>query len=234
MRSEARHQLYVDRRDAGRRLVEGVTSAIATPAAAAKPWILALPRGGVPVGYEIATALRAPLDVLIVRKLGAPGSPELAMGALASGGAIVWNESVLDALRPSPHAIERVIAEEITELERRERTYRGNRAAPSLAGRVVVLVDDGLATGATMRAAIAAVKTQQPARLVVAIPVGEPATIRTIAREVDVVVCPWQPEDLCAIGNHYADFAPTTDSEVVALLSAAAIAADEAEPRAQQ
>jgi predicted phosphoribosyltransferase len=183
------------------------------------PIVLALPRGGVPVAYEIATALRAPLAVFIVRKLGVPGHRELAMGALASGGVRVMSEDIVRQLRIPASAIEAVVAEEQVELERRERLY-SSKPVPPLTGRTVILVDDGLATGATMRAAVRAVRGQRPSRIVVAVPVGAADTCRALRAEADEVVCLRTPEPFQAVGLWYRRFDQTTDDEVRALLEA--------------
>ncbi len=180
--------------------------------------VLALPRGGVPVAAEIARALDASLDVMLVRKLGVPGHPELAMGAIASGGVQVMNEGVVRQAMVSPEAIEAVVEQESRELEHRERIYRGDRPWPDLKGRCVILVDDGLATGATMRAAIDAVKVQEPGCVVVAVPVAPPETVRDLESLVDEVICPLQPESFMAIGQWYRDFHQVSDAEVLALL----------------
>ncbi|HXA08333.1 MAG TPA: phosphoribosyltransferase family protein [Chthoniobacterales bacterium] len=185
--------------------------------------VLALPRGGVPVGYEIARALPAPLDVFVVRKLGVPGREELAMGAVASGGIRVLNAEVVAALGPhAQEAIEWVTARENEELLRREERYRGARAFPSLVGKTVFLVDDGLATGATMRAAARAVRGRKPARLIIAVPVAAESTCRKMQAEADEVVCGWQPEEFFGIGQFYDNFRQTTDEEVRTLLADAA------------
>lgn len=181
--------------------------------------VLALPRGGVPVAAEIADALGAPLDVMLVRKLGLPGYRELAMGAIASGGVRVMNESVLLGSGVTPETVEAVVAEEREELQRRERVYRGERPWPELRGRCVILVDDGLATGATMRAAVDAVRAQQPNRIVVAVPVAPPDTVQVLEGMVDEVVCPQQPEPFMAIGQWYLDFSQVTDREVQQILN---------------
>ncbi len=183
------------------------------------PVVLGLPRGGVPVAAEIAAALDAPRDVLVVRKLGLPGHEELAMGAIASGGVRVMNEEVVRGYDVDAAAIEAVARREEAELQRRERTYRGERPYPALEGRRVILVDDGLATGATMHAAIDAVRARQPAFIVVAIPVAPPDTVARLARLVDEIVCPAQPEPFFAIGQWYVDFDQTSDAEVEMLLS---------------
>lgn len=181
--------------------------------------VLALPRGGVPVGYEVARGLRAPLDVFVVRKLGFPGHPELAMGAIASGGVRVLNDDVLEAYPVSPAAIEAVTRTERLELERRERVYRDGRPLVSIEARVVILVDDGLATGSTMRAAVLAVRRLNPVRVVVAAPVGAWETCQALREVADEVVCPFTPEPFRAVGLWYADFSQTTDKEVRQFLS---------------
>ncbi len=184
--------------------------------------VLALPRGGVPVAFEVAQALHAPLDVFLVRKLGVPGHEELAMGAIASGGVRVLNRSVVDSLSIPDHVIAAVAVQEQRELERREHAYRGNRPDPEVRGRTVLLVDDGLATGATMRAAAAAIRAQEPRRLVVAVPVAARETCDEFRDEVDEVVCAITPEPFYAVGVWYRDFSQTTDEEVHELLERAA------------
>jgi putative phosphoribosyl transferase len=186
--------------------------------------VLALPRGGVPVAYEVARALKAPLDVFIVRKLGVPGHEELAMGAVATGGVRVLNEDVVRALRIPDYVIDAVTAWEREEFTRRERLYRGDRPAPAVQGRTVILVDDGLATGATMHAAIAALRRQQPARIVVAVPTGSPDTCEALRAEVDDVICAITPEPFQSVGLWYKDFSQTTDDEVRESLARAAAA----------
>jgi putative phosphoribosyl transferase len=183
--------------------------------------VLALPRGGVPVGYEVARALRAPLDVFLVRKLGAPGHEELAVGALASGGVRVLDHELIRHLRITDAEIERIAALEQAELRRRELRYRGDRPPPAVDGRTVILVDDGLATGSSMRAAIRAVRQQHPARVVAAAPVGARSTCEALAREADEVICAAMPEPFQAVGLWYEHFAQTTDDEVETLLRAA-------------
>ncbi len=184
--------------------------------------VLGLPRGGVPVAYEVAQRLGAPLDVFVVRKLGVPGFEELALGAIASGGVRVLNEDVMGALPNADQLIESVTEKEMIELERREQTYRDGRPAPELRDRVVILVDDGLATGATMRAAVAALRRQGVAKIVVAAPVGAPDTCRELEDEVDEMVCATAPEFFQAVGQYYEDFSQTSDEEVRELLARAA------------
>ena len=182
--------------------------------------VLALPRGGVPVGFEIARALHAPLEVFVVRKLGLPGQEELAMGAVASGGVRVLNPEVVSALgRFATDAIERVTQQEQEEVRRREAQYRGPRPYPELKGRTVILVDDGLATGASMRAAARAVRTREPARLIIAVPVAPESSWREMRAEADDVVCAFTPGSFFGISQFYDDFRQTTDDEVRELLA---------------
>lgn len=206
--------LFQDRVAAGQELA----ARLARHADLHEPVVLGLPRGGVPVAAAVAAALGAPLDVLVVRKLGAPGQPELAMGAIASGGMRVLNMDVVRQLDISAATIDQVARRELVELERRERKYRGSRCALELSGRSVVLVDDGLATGATMRAAVAAVRALRPRRVVVAVPVGAPDSCRLLAEVADEVLCLHAPTAFGAVGSHYADFAQTTDDHVRRLL----------------
>jgi predicted phosphoribosyltransferase len=208
-------QAYLDRRDAGRALGRALGSLRGQPDLV----VLALPRGGVPVAAEVAAALGAPLDVCVVRKLGVPGHEELAMGAIASGGARFLNEDVIASLGIVHEQIERTVARERAELERRERLYRAGRPPLALAGKTVVLVDDGLATGASMRVAIAAVRARAPARIVVGVPVGAADTVALLRAEADAVVCPRMPFPFSAVGWWYEDFRQTTDDEVSALLA---------------
>jgi putative phosphoribosyl transferase len=183
-------------------------------------FVLALPRGGVPVGYEVARALQAPLDIFLVRKLGVPGHEELAMGAVATGGVRVLNDDVVKPLGISDHMIEAAAAQELEELSRRERLYRGGHPVPDISGRTVILVDDGLATGATMRAAIQSLRQQRPARIVVAVPTASPDICEALRSEADDVICAMTPEPFFAVGHWYDDFTQTTDDEVRRLLTA--------------
>ena len=208
---------FHDRADAGRALARMLTSYARQP----NVIVLALPRGGVPVGYEVARALGAPLDVFLVRKLGVPGHEELAMGAIATGGVLVLNDDVVRYARVRPEELDRVIREEWAELVRREREYRGHRPPPNLEGRTVILVDDGLATGASMRAAAEAAKRSNPKKLVVAVPVAAPETCEHFRAEVDDVVCALTPAPFAAVGMWYEDFSQTSDEEVRELLERA-------------
>ena len=183
--------------------------------------VLGLPRGGVPVAYEVAMALHAPLDVFVVRKLGTPDQPELAMGAIATGGVRVINDEVVQGCGISPELIDEVAQEEFRELNRRELAYRGTHAAPVVRGRTVLLIDDGVATGSTMRAAIRALNSQQPARLVVAVPTAAGSTWRELRTEVDEFVALRTPEPFRGVGEWYDDFSQTTDDEVTELLARA-------------
>ena len=180
--------------------------------------VLALPRGGVPVGYQVARALSVALDVFVVRKLGVPGHEELAMGAIASGGVRLVNDDVVNALGIPANVIDRVTVREQLELERRERLYRGSRPLVTLSNKTVLLVDDGLATGSTMRAAVTAVRAQHPATIIVAVPVGAPSTCSELRADADDVVCLRTPDPFVAVGLWYRDFTPTSDDEVRALL----------------
>jgi len=185
--------------------------------------VLALPRGGVPVGFEVANALAAPLDVFLVRKLGVPFQPELAMGAIASGGTRVLHQVVVDSLLIPPQTIDMVTSRERAELERRERVYRAGRPAPKVHGKTVILVDDGIATGSSMRAAILALREQGAHHIVVAVPVAPHATACELARLADRVVCVLEPDEFQAIGQWYDDFSQLTDQDVVRLLEHSAV-----------
>ena len=208
--------LFRDRRDAGRRLAEKLRSHAERAAI-----IFGLPRGGVPVAAEVAEAFMLPLDVFIVRKLGVPGHEELAMGAIASGGVRVMNEDLVKALGIPAATVEAVTAREAAELDRRERAYRGNRPPFDVTDAAVILVDDGLATGATMRAGVRALRQRGARAIVVAVPVGSPETCGLLAAEADHVVCAAAPEPFLAVGFWYDDFSQTTDEEVRQLLAAA-------------
>ena len=208
---------FRDRVEAGQRLAGELAGYADRP----EVLVLGLPRGGVPVAFEVARALHAELDVFLVRKLGVPGYEELAMGAIASGEIRVMNEEVLEMLRVPERMVEEVVEREKRELVRREREYRGGRPSPEIRGRTVILVDDGLATGSTMRAAARALKGEEPCRLVVAVPVGARETCDALRNEVDEVVCLATPEPFDAVGLWYQDFSPTTDEEVRDLLAKA-------------
>lgn len=209
--------LFQDRADAGRQLAAALQGYARRP----DVLVLALPRGGVPVGFEVARALNVPLDVFLVRKLGVPGQEELAMGAVASGGMRVLNREVVEALGIPDSVIGAVAAREQQELERREHLYRGDRPQPIVRGRTVVLVDDGLATGSTMRAAVLALRQQGPQRIVVAVPVAAAETCDEFRSEVEETVCLATPEPFYAVGMWYEDFSETTDEEVRSLLEQA-------------
>ena len=209
---------FPDRSAAGRLLAERLTQY----AGRADVIVLGLPRGGVPVAYEVAQALRVPLDVFIVRKLGVPGFEELAVGAIASGGVRVLNEDVARALPNADEIIESITQREMIEVQRREEKYRDGRPAPEISGRTVILIDDGLATGATMRAAVKALRQRGAAKIVVAVPVGPPDTCKEFEDEADEVVCASAPEFFQAVGQYYEDFSQTSDEEVSELLARAA------------
>jgi len=206
---------FSDRREAGRVLAD----AMAGYRAAADLLVLGLPRGGVPVAWEVAAALRAPLDVFVVRKLGAPRWEELAVGALASGGLVVLNNDVVRSLRISDEQIAQVIAKESAELTRRETAYRGGREPIQPAGKTVILVDDGIATGASMLAAVRAIRTANPVKIVIAVPVAPPAPYRQLANAADDIVCVEVPATFLAVGEYYRDFSQTSDDEVRQLLA---------------
>jgi putative phosphoribosyl transferase len=184
--------------------------------------VLALPRGGVPVAYEVAAVLNAPLDVFIVRKLGVPGHEELAMGAIASGGIRALNSSVIQQLKIPQSAIDAVAAREYKELQRREHLYRGDKPSLNVSGQTVILVDDGLATGSTMKAAVVSLRQQNPARIVVAVPTAPAETCDELQREADEVICAVTPEPFYAVGQWYEEFEQTTDAEVTELIRRAA------------
>jgi predicted phosphoribosyltransferase len=201
---------FRDRAEAGRELA----SELREFADRSDVIVLALPRGGVPVGWEVADALHAPLDIINVRKLGAPGAPELAMGAIATGGVRVLNEAVIGPARITESQIARAVEAEMRELERREQKYRGGRPAPDLAGRVAILVDDGVATGSTIKAAIRALRQLGPKQIIVAVPVGPPEICDELRALADRVVCPRMPSPFFAIGLWYESFPQLTDAEV--------------------
>ena len=206
---------FLDRAHAGRLLAERLRGYAGQPAI-----VLALPRGGVPVGFEVARRLGAPLDVFVVRKLGVPGQEELALGAIATGGVRMLNDDVIALAGLSEREIEAVTAREGQELARRERAYRGDRPPPDVRDRTAILVDDGLATGATMRAAAVGVRRQEAARVVVAVPAAAAETCELLASEADEVVCLTTPEPFYAVGLWYEDFSETSDDEVRRLLEA--------------
>jgi len=211
------YRVFEDRRSAGRALVPELERC-----KLGDPIILGLPRGGIPLAFEIAIALHAPLDTIVVRKLGVPSQPELAFGAIASGGIRVINDDVVESLFSlDDDTIERVAQREMTELRRREQAYRLDRPYPELGGKDVVLVDDGLATGATMRAAAEAVNSKSPSSLVVAVPVGSASAVDNVAAIVDRVICLESPASFYAVGQFYVDFGQTTDNEVRELLRTA-------------
>jgi putative phosphoribosyl transferase len=208
------YRRFRDRHDAGRQLAERLSAYASRPDVI----VLALPRGGVPVGYEVAEALHVPLDIMLVRKLGVPGHEELAMGAIASGGVRFLNDETIRMLRIPPVVIDRVAGVEERELERRERLYRGDRPPPDVRGKVVILVDDGLATGSTMMAAAQALRNQGANRIVGAVPVAARETCDAMRVVVDEMVCALTPEPFYAVGLWYDEFEQTSDEEVKALL----------------
>jgi putative phosphoribosyl transferase len=208
------NRIYVDRRDAGRALVPEIKRCELKD-----PIILGLPRGGIPVAFEVAVALGAPLDVLVVRKLGAPFQPELALGAIASGGIRVLNEEFLGEIPGVDESvIEDIVAAETKELQRRESLYRGDRPYPELRKQNVIVVDDGMATGATMRAAAEAVRSRDPARLLIAVPTASVQALRSVEKIVDQVICLDTPSPFFAVGNYYVNFGQTSDDDVRRLL----------------
>jgi putative phosphoribosyl transferase len=206
-------KLFRDRVEAGR-LLAGMLGRFADRAGVL---ILALPRGGVPVGFEVAKSLHAPLDIFVVRKLGLPGDEELAMGAIASGNVRVLNDEVVRSFGVSSRVVDAVAEKESIELKRRERLYRGDAPAPDIAGKTILLVDDGIATGSTMRAAVAALRQQGPSKIIVAVPVAPPATCRELQAEADEVVSVIAPENFYAVGQWYEIFDQTTDRQVTDL-----------------
>jgi putative phosphoribosyl transferase len=210
--------IYRNRADAGRKLAQQLARYKGQP----NVIILALPRGGVPIGFEVALALGAPLDIFLVRKLGVPGHEELAMGAIASGGVRVMNDRVLRVLPIPEKMVNAVAVQEQRELERREHLYRDGRPAPDVRGKTAILVDDGLATGSTMRAAVTALRQLGPERIIVAVPVGSPDTCEEFQSETDDTICASMPDPFYAVGYWYADFEPTSDEEVRELLNRAA------------
>jgi putative phosphoribosyl transferase len=214
---------FRNRTEAGEQLARRLTQYANRPDVV----VLGLPRGGVPVAFEVAKALNAPLEICLVRKLGVPGHKELAMGAIASGGVRVLNYDVLAWLRISGTTIDEVAAKELRELQRRDRAYRGNRSQPNLRNQIVILVDDGIATGATIRATIAVLKPQYPQRLIVAVPVAPQDICNKLRSEVDEVVCLMTPDPFYAIGLWYENFAQTTDEEVHELLAKKLVASRE-------
>ncbi|MFN6032624.1 MAG: phosphoribosyltransferase [Dolichospermum sp.] len=208
-------QKFRNRTEAGKLLAAQLTEYAHCP----DILVLGLPRGGVPVAYEVAKELNAPLDICLVRKLGVPGHKELAMGAIATGGVCVINENIVDSLQISQATIDEVVAIEMRELDRRRHAYRGNSPLAEVKNHIIILVDDGIATGATIRAAIATLKKQQPQKLVVAVPVAAVSTCEELRAEVDQVISVITPADLYAIGIWYEDFQQTTDAEVCELLT---------------
>lgn len=209
---------FLDRREAGRALAARLTKYASRP----DVLILALPRGGIPVGYEVSLAIHAPMDVFVVRKLGVPGHEELAMGAVAGGGVRVLNEDMVRALGVSDRQIEAITKRELSELKRQERLYRTSRPEQPIEGRTILLIDDGLATGSTMRAAATALRRRGPSSIIVAVPVGAPATCEQFADLVDETICVLTPEPFMAVGRWYEDFSQTSDDEVRELLSQSA------------
>lgn len=209
---------FANRAEAGRMLAEALSNYIGR----SDILVLALPRGGVPVAYEVAKKLSAPLDLWLVRKLGVPGQEELALGALAGKKILVLNDDIINALNIDQSAIDKVIAREQAELERRNRLYRQGRPAPDVEGKTIIIIDDGLATGATMRAAIASLRQAGAAQVIAAVPVGAKSTCMKIEQEADKLVCLYMPEPFYGVGQWYSDFSQTSDEEVLSLLNRAA------------
>ena len=209
--------LFKDRRDAGRKLAEKLSAYADRPDVV----VLALPRGGVPVAHEVSMALNAPMDIFLVRKLGLPGHEELAIGAIASGGIRVLNEEIIRTLGVDRNVIDMVARQEQQELEHREQKYRGDRSPIDVTGKTVILVDDGLATGASMRAAVAGLRTQDPAWIVAAVPTAAPETCQAFESEVDEMICATTPQPFYGVSRWYEDFSQTTDLEVRLLLQEA-------------
>ncbi|HTX55713.1 MAG TPA: phosphoribosyltransferase family protein [Candidatus Acidoferrales bacterium] len=209
--------LFRDRADAGRRLARFLTVYAHDPSAI----VLALPRGGVPVAYEVAISLQLPLDVYIVRKLGVPGHEELAMGAVTSDGKYIFDERTMQLAGVTEHEFQATLARELAELRRREIAYRGDRSEPEVAGKTVLLVDDGLATGSSMQSAVGALRQRNPAAIVVAVPVAPPETVAALARAADQAVALYEPWPFYAVGTYYTNFEQVEDGEVRALLSSA-------------
>ena len=208
---------FKDRRDAGKILAQKLSAYTGR----LDVIVFALPRGGVPVAYEVALALNAPLDVFIVRKLGLPGQEELAIGAIASGGIRVLNDDIIRALAVPEEVITVIAQREFQELQRREQMYRGDRPVSTVRDQTVILIDDGLATGASMRAAVAGLRTRHPARIIIAVPTAAPETCDAFKFEVDEIVCAMTPEPFEGVGRWYADFRQTTDEEVRTFLEEA-------------
>lgn len=211
-------ETFTDRAEAGRKLAAALQDY-----ADAKPLVLALPRGGVPVAFEVARALHAPLDLLMVRKIGAPFNPEYGLGAVVDGAEpqVVLNEDVVRMLAPAGDYIQQETQRQLAEIERRRTAYLGDRAPISARGRTVIVVDDGIATGGTVRAALRALKRAGAARIILAVPVAPKEVIDSLRAEADEIICLSAPEDFQAVGFHYADFSQTSDEEVVSLLAAA-------------
>ena len=208
--------IFRDRQEAGRLLAHRLATLKNRPDLI----VMGLPRGGVPVAHEVAKALNAPLDVFIVRKLGVPGHEELAMGAVASGGVRILNDEVIRHLNITKEAIDAATLRELGELERRERLYRDNRPMPEIQGKTVIVVDDGLATGSTMKVALAALRRKHPARLIVAVPIAPPETCESLRNDADEIVCAATPESFVAVGAWYRQFDQITDEEVRSLMEA--------------